>query len=222
MDEKILLELSKINIDTDSGEQLFRNLSLRLPYGRSAILLGGAGSGKTVLVQTLVGGRFPVTGTIELFGELVRRGRGRVIRRVRRKIGGVGGIFELIPNLTIYENIEFPLMIDNVPKQQRRERVMKSLADFSLLKYANMYPRSLTRVQNIIVQIARASIGNQPLMIIDEPFAGLDQTTYTRVMEHLEHIALSGRSLLVLTSTPPPQFLPNCDLYHFRDGELQA
>ncbi len=221
MEEKVLLELTNINVDTDSGEQLFRNLSFRLLAGRSAVLLGGAGSGKTVLVQLLVGGRAPVTGTVEVFGEMVRKGRNSVVRRIRRKIGGVGGIFELMPNLTIAQNIEFPLIIDNVPQKQRKERVVKSLADFSLLKYAAMYPRTLTRVQNILVQIARGSIANQPLLIIDEPFAGLDQTTYTRVMEHLEHVSLSGRSLLVLTSTPLPQFLPNCDQYHFRDGELR-
>lgn len=222
MEEKVLLELTNINIDTDSGEQLFRNLNFRLQAGRSAVLLGGAGSGKTVLVQLLVGGRSTVTGTIELFGEIVRKKRGGVVRRIRRKIGGVGGIFELMPNLTIAQNIEFPLIIDNVPQKQRKERVVKTLADFSLLKYAAMYPRTLTRVQNTLVQIARGSIANQPLMVIDEPFAGLDQTTYTRVMEHLEHISMSGRSLLVMTSTPLPQFLPNCDQYHFRDGELHT
>ena len=185
-----------------------------------AVITGPAGSGKTTLADLLVGLRFADTGSVEVFGELLKARRRRVIRRVRRRIGGVGGPFGLLPLLTVAENITLPLVIGAVRKKIQRDKLLKALTEFSLLKQAGHYPGKLTRVENTMAQLARASVANQPLLIIDEPLAGLDTRTYRRVMEYLTKVALSGRSMVILTSDIPPREFPETDYYEIVNGAL--
>ena len=208
-----VVELNNVYLKTDRGDQVFRDLSLRLLPGRSAVITGPAGAGKTLLVELLIGARFAESGSVELFGNVLRKGRTGMIKRTRRKIGGVGGMFNLIPSYTVAENIIFPLILGGDKKRIRKERLMRMLTEFSLLKQAGEYPKSLTRVENMLVQFARASIANQPLMIIDEPAAGLDSKTYKRVLDYLIKVAVSGRSMIIVTSERPKEDLPHTDYY---------
>lgn len=220
MTEKTVAELNNVDLESDRGGQVFHNLSLRLEAGRSAVITGPAGSGKTSLVELLVGLRFAQSGSIELFGECLRAGQARAIKRIRRRIGGVGGIFALIPSFTVAENITLPLVLAGERRKVRHERLLKMLTEFSLLKRAGDYPHSLTRVESTLVQFARASIAHQTLMVIDEPLAGLDRKTYQRIFEYLVTVSLSGRSMIILSSEIPSQQLPNTDYYQLENGAL--
>lgn len=216
-----LVHLSNIQVRTQRGEELFAGLSFTLEAGRSAVIIGGAGSGKTTLFELLLGLQQPLSGTIELFGEQFVKPSGRQLRRIRRKIGGVGGPFSLVPSLTVAENIVMPAIIAGERPELQRERMLKILGEFSLLNHAGQYPSSLTRVENMLVQIARASIAYQPLMIIDEPSAGLDAKTYLRVLDYLVQASRSGRSLIMLTSEKPPIDIPNSASYEIAGGMLK-
>jgi len=125
-----------------------------------------------------------------------------------------------MPSLTVAENITFPLVLSGERRKVQRERLLKMLTEFSLLKQAGEYPRSLTRVENTLVQLARASVAHQPLILIDEPLAGLDRKTYQRIFEYLISVSLSGRSMIILSSDTLPQQLPNADYYQIVDGAL--
>jgi putative ABC transport system ATP-binding protein len=140
---------------------------------------------------------------------------------VRGRIGGVGGPFELVPSLTVAENITLPMVIHAERKKIQRERLLKMLSEFSLLKLAAKYPSHLTRVENTLVQFARAFAANQPLVIIDEPSAGLDPATYERVFEYLVKVSLSGRSMIMLVSQEPPGKLPHSRDYRLINGALE-
>jgi putative ABC transport system ATP-binding protein len=215
-----LVEINNVNFRTDRGNQIFNNLNFKLTSGRSAVIQGPAGSGKSSLVQLLIGINRPESGSIELFGEKIGRFGGSRLNRFRRRIGGVGGLFELIPNYTVSENIVFPLVLSGTRRKARKELLLKMLSEFSLIKQAGVYPRRLTRVERTLVQFARASIANQPLMIIDEPSAGLDRGTYRRIHEYLVKASYSGRSMLIMTSEENAEVLPNSDSYLLRSGEL--
>ena len=125
-----------------------------------------------------------------------------------------------MPSMTVAENIVFPLVISGLKKRSRQERLLKMLTEFSLLKKAGDYPGTLTRVEHTLVQFARASVANQPLIIIDEPSAGLDQATAQRVFEYLVKVSLSGRSMVILSSEPLTQKLPNSEHYEIKNGVL--
>lgn len=215
-----LLELKDIQLRNDRGGHVFTNLNLSLQPGQSAIISGGAGSGKTLLVQLLLGLRRPDAGEISLFGQQLRSSSGRAVRKIRKQIGGVGGTFELVPSITVSENITLPLVIGGERKKVRKERLLRSLSEFSLLKLAGKYPNSLTRVENTLTQFARATIANQPLIIIDEPLAGLDHGTAARVFESLVRVALSGRSMLILASDLPRAEIPNSVSFTLSGGVL--
>lgn len=220
MAQDVLVELNNVYLKSDRGGQVFRDLSFTLKAGRSAVITGVAGSGKTSLAELLVGLRAVQSGSVEVMGQTIKPKKVRTIKQVRRKIGGVGGIFGLMPSLTVAENITFPLVLAGERRKVRRERLLKMLTEFSLLKQAGEYPHSLTRVENTLVQFARASIAHQPLMLIDEPLAGLDRKTYQRIFEYLVSVSLSGRSMIILSSEILSRELPNTDYYQIIDGVL--
>lgn len=220
LERRTLLELRQVYLRSDRGETVFGDLNFRLDSGQSTIIVGPAGSGKSMFADLLLGYRFPLRGVIELFGETTQPGKNRVWKRVRRKIGGVGGRFALVPTLTIEENIALPLIIAGDRSMPVHARVSRCLTEYGITKLARQYPDSLARVENTLVQLARASVANQPLILIDEPAAGLDVRTYELVCDHLIRLSVSGRALLLLVSELPPREIVGSQVYHLRDGAL--
>ncbi len=220
MSEKIVIDINNVYLKSDRGSIVFKNLSFKLNAGRTVVITGGAGSGKSSLVELIIGEKAPEDGSVEVFGELVKPRRRGQIKKLRRKIGAVGGLFSLIPGLTVAENITFPLILTAERSAVKKDRLFKMLSEFSLLKQAFEYPQNLTRVENTLVQYARATIANQPLLIIDEPSAGLDKTTYERIFDYLVKVSLSGRSMIILCSERPSSEIPNTDYYQLENGVL--
>jgi len=221
MNKRSIVELSNVYMKSDRGNLVFQDLNLSLTAGRSAVITGAAGSGKSSLVELITGIRGCDGGSVELFGKLVKVKKKRLLKQLRRKIGGVGGIYSLIPSFNVAENIIYPLVISGERNKIIKERLLNMLREFSLLKQAGEYPDGLTRVEKTLVLFARASIANQPLIIIDEPLAGLDLNTFERIYEYLVRVSLSGRSMIILTSEPLVKVLPNTDNFYIRNGALQ-
>lgn len=221
MSDKPVVQLDNVFLTSDRGETIFANVDFRLESGESAVVVGPAGSGKTCLIEMLVGRRAASEGSVEVFGQNVRPKHRRRLSRIRRKIGGVGGIYSLVPSYTVAQNIVFPLILNGERRRVRSERLMKTLAEFSLLKQAGEYPVDLTRVEYTLAQFARASIANQPMLLVDEPLAGLDPKTYDRLFEYLLKVTASGRSMIIVTSDEPARALPNTTVYHIEGNRLQ-
>ncbi|UCD63808.1 MAG: ATP-binding cassette domain-containing protein [Candidatus Zixiibacteriota bacterium] len=220
MSDRTVVQLSNVFLKSDRGFEVFKDLNFELQAERSAIITGAAGSGKSLLVELLIGRRFADSGSVEVLGQLLRPRKKRLIKRIRRQIGGVGGIFGLVPSFTVAENITFPLVLAAERKRVQKERLFKMLTEFSLLKQAGTYPDRLTRVEHTLVQLARATVGNQPLVIIDEPLAGLDQKTYQRIYDYMVKLALSGRSMIILSAESLPTDFPNTSRYTIENGML--
>lgn len=218
--KQTVIELNNVELRNDRGGYVFRDLSFSLKAGDAAVIIGQSGSGKSSLVELLVGLRFASAGSVEVFGELLAPGQRRAIRRARRQLGGVGGPFGLLPSLTVAENVTLPLVLAGVGKRTRSERLFKVLTEFSLLQLASSRPDALTRVETTLALLARASIANQPLLVVDEPLAGLDHTTWERVLETLSSIAVSGRSMLIVSAESPPREIPECTYCRIENGTL--
>lgn len=220
MGDNLIVEMDNVYLTSDRGDEIFADFKFQLAAGRSAVIVGSAGSGKSSLTELLVGTRFADSGSVSVFSHPMQSRRRRHIRSVRRRIGGVGGMFSLIPNFTVAENITYPLVLAGEKKSVQRDRLMKMLTEFSMLRQASQYPRNLTRVEESLVQFARASVANKPLMIIDELMAGLDRNTLTRIMEYLVKFTLSGRSVIILSSEELPGEIPECDKFRLEKGVL--
>jgi ABC-type ATPase involved in cell division len=219
-EEKIIVELNNVFLRSSRGYEVFRDLNFKLLAGHSAIIQGTAGSGKSSFIEMLIGRQFCESGSVEVFGNLITARKKGSIKRNRRKIGGVGGIFSLVPSYTVTDNISLPLILSGAKSKYRSERISELLTEFSLLKQAKEYPANLTRVENMLVQFARASIAHQPLLIIDEPMAGFDQNTYSRIYDYMFKLAVSGLSLIIVSSEEIENKLPNCQSYRIDNGTL--
>lgn len=207
-EQTAIIDISDLYLKSDQGEDIFCGLNLRLLSGQSACISGPAGSGKSSLVEIILGLRRVESGSVEVFERTMSPRARRSQLWVRRRTGGVGGLFGLVPALTVEQNILLPLAIDGVPHNLQKDKLESVLNSFALTRVATQYPQSLTRVENTLVQFARASIADQPLLIIDEPSAGLDTQTYDRVFEYLVTASVGGRSMLIFSTEPQTRQLP--------------
>jgi ABC-type lipoprotein export system ATPase subunit len=215
-----LVELRNVVVRSDRGDSVFKDVTLLLEPGASVVISGGSGSGKSSLLDIILGRKQPEAGSVEVFGKMVARAGSHRLRDMRRRIGGVGGPFALIPTMTIAENILLPLIIAGERVTAQKERLVKTLSELGLISHSNEYPSQLTRVQTTLAQIARSTIANQPLVLIDEPSAGLDQATSAQVFEYLFKVAASGRSLIIVSSEQPVAELPNSRRLRLEGGVL--
>ncbi|MBI5266024.1 MAG: ATP-binding cassette domain-containing protein [candidate division Zixibacteria bacterium] len=218
--DRHLVELHNVEMKSSRGESIFRDLNLTIEAGATALVAGSSGTGKTSLLDLIIGRRFPDSGSVEVFGKVLRKRRKRHLRAVRRRIGGIGGRFELVPSMTVSDNILLPLVISGERRAIQRELLHQILAELSLTSLAGDYPHELTRVQYTLAQVARATVANQPLILIDEPAAGLDQGTLARVFEYLFKMAVSGRAMLIVCSELPVHKLPGAREYRLSEGML--
>ncbi len=221
MSDKNVIQLDNVFVRTAKGHDVFSDLNFELGPGETKIITGGPGSGKTLFIELILGQSFPDAGSIEVFGELISPRRKRVINKVRRKIGGVGGIFEFIPGMTVAQNISYPMILSGASARARKERLLSVLTEFSLLNQAGETPNMLTRVEKTLLLLARASVANQPLIIIDEPTAGLDKVTAERVYDYLVKMSVSGRSMIIVGSDIPWQNIPNSVHLELTGGQLK-
>ena len=220
MMNKPIVEFNNVFHTSDRGKPIFEDINLSVTAGRSVVISGAAGAGKTTLIELLLGLKLPDSGVVELFGETLYPRRRHRLKRLRRQIGGVGGVYDLVPSMTVAENVLFPLILAGERRRVRRERLMKMLTEFKLLKQAGLRPNQLTRVEYTLAQFARASIAHQPLLIIDEPSAGLDPVTYGEIFDYLVRVSLSGRSMIILTSQRDSRVLPASDHLRIENGTL--
>ncbi len=153
-------------------------VTLELAAGAFAAVAGPSGSGKTTLLNLVSGLDRPTSGRVWLEGRELGGLSAAELSRVRlRRIGFVFQDYNLLPVLTAAENAEYVLMMQGVPKKQRRERVRELLALVGLAGLERRFPRELSGGQQQRVAIARAIAAEPALVLADEPTANLDSKT---------------------------------------------
>ncbi len=143
------------------------NLSIR--RGERMTLLGPSGCGKTTALRCITGYLTLDEGRVFIEGEDVTD-----VPTHKRQLGMVFQNFALFPHMTVYENVEFPLMIRNLPKAERREMVMDALQLIRMEEYEKHYPRQLSGGQQQRVGLARALVYRPKVLLLDEPLSNLD------------------------------------------------
>lgn len=183
---------------------VLRGLSLDVAEGEFLCVMGPSGSGKSTLLNILSGLDRPSGGSIVLAGtdlsELSERGR-TLLRR--RTIGFVFQFFNLMPNLTVMENVMLPLSIEGRDGRSERERLRGLLEDLGLPGREDALPHQLSGGEMQRVSIARALAAEQPLLLCDEPTGNLSQKAGLEVMQILRRLCdEQGRSVLLVTHNP--------------------
>jgi ABC-type Fe3+/spermidine/putrescine transport system ATPase subunit len=143
------------------------NLSIR--RGELMTLLGPSGCGKTTALRCITGHLTPDEGRVFIEGEDVTN-----VPTHKRQLGMVFQNFALFPHMTVYENVDFPLMIRSLSKAERREMVMDALQLIRMEQYEKHYPRQLSGGQQQRVGLARALVYRPKVLLLDEPLSNLD------------------------------------------------
>jgi putative ABC transport system ATP-binding protein len=199
------------------------DVSLKIPKGMFTAFVGPSGSGKTTALNLIGCLDQPTSGKVTVAGQAV----GNMNRRQSAAFRGIhlGFVFQdfnLLPVLTVQENVEYPLlMIQDLPKAQRRPAVEKVLAAVGMADQADKYPAQLSGGQKQRVAIARALVGNPALVLADEPTANLDSTTAQKVIDLMKRMR-DAFGITFIFSTHDPRIMDQADaFFHMEDGRLK-
>jgi len=216
-----IIELAEVAYSGTGRHKIFDNLNLSLNYGQSAVIKGPTGAGKTTLSEIIIGLRKPDSGTVMVFGQNIFDRNERFLKLARRKIGGVGGIFRPIEYQTVYENLQYPLILRGDGSSKRRTKITDILNQLHLFTKKNEIAANLSRGEQVLLLLGRAIVADQPLILIDEPLAGLDPEMSGVVAELLKRLNVAGHSLIVLTGGRTGVSLPDAAEYCIVDGKLK-
>ena len=220
-DDEILVEVSDLHFSY--GElPIFRGLSLRIPRGKVVAILGGSGSGKSTLLKLIGGQLDPARGWIRVDGKLVHKLSTDDLYALRRKMGMMFQVSGLFSDLSVYENIAFPIREHfNLAEELVRPLVLMKLDAVGLRGARDMMPGDLSGGMARRVALARA-IANDPLLVMyDEPFGGLDPISLTGIAQLIRKLndALGLTSVVVTYDVSESLKLVDY-LYVIADGKL--
>lgn len=182
--------LQGLNLDVDSGEFV--------------AFMGPSGSGKTTLLNLLGGLDVPTAGTVSVAGDVITSMAGRKLSRWRaRHVGFVFQMYNLIPVLTAFQNVELPLLLTRLGKAERRRHVETALSLVGLADRMDHSPRQLSGGQEQRVGIARAIVTDPTFLLCDEPTGDLDRTSGDEILDLLEALSHQhGKTILMVTHDP--------------------
>jgi phospholipid/cholesterol/gamma-HCH transport system ATP-binding protein len=207
-----ILRFEHVNVSFD-GVPALVDFSFELRQGEARIILGAAGSGKTVLLKTALGLVRPDSGSVYLFGENITRFTEQQLFDIRSKIGMLFQESALFDSLTIEENVAYPLLNQKAiqcPVDEVEHRVKEALHFVELDQTLARFPSELSGGMRRRAAIARAVVTGPPLLLYDSPTAGLDPiTAHTIVALIIKERDLSNTSTLVVT-------------HRYQDGNLVA
>ena len=184
-----------------------REVDLDINIGDFAAIVGPSGSGKTTLLNILCGLDEVSSGVIQVSGRSLQDMSGSELAKFRREhIGLVFQAYNLIPVLTIMENIEYVMLLQNVPVAERKERVEKFLIEVGLEGKGNRFPVELSGGQQQRVAIARAMVSHPDIILADEPTANLDSETGVLLLDMMRKFNEEFQMTFVF-STHDPQIM---------------
>lgn len=172
----------------DNGVTALADVSLQISKGEFVFVIGSSGSGKSTLTKLLYREEKPNKGSVYVGGINVAKLRNSNVYKLRRKIGVVFQDFKLLPKLTVYENVAYPLESYGMKKNEIRERVKEALVRVGLADKVRSFPNQLSGGEQQRVCIARAIVNNPKVLICDEPTGDLDPVLSKEIMDVIEKI----------------------------------
>ena len=198
----ITLQRISKTYETPAGSfNALRNIDLEIKNGEFVAIVGKSGSGKSTLLNMIGGIDRPSSGALTIGGTSIADLTHDEIALWRgRSIGFVFPFFQLLPTLTVAENVRLPMdFCGMTPRNQRRARAMQLLDRVSVADQADKLPSALSGGQQQRVAIARALANDPPVILADEPTGNLDSETSVAIFQLFGELAADGKTLLVVT-----------------------
>lgn len=199
-----------------------KGVDLRVPRGQYMAIMGASGSGKSTLMNMLGCLDRPTTGSYLLDGEDVSVMPDEKLSGYRgRKIGFVFQAFNLIPELTVLENVEVPLLYQSVTRAERRDRAMEKLKLVGLGDRTGHRPRELSGGQQQRTAIARALVTEPVVLMADEPTGNLDSSTGEAILAVIEELHARGMTIIMVTHDD--RISQRCErIFRLKDGMVES
>ena len=216
---------SKLSKDYQVGEivvRALRDVSFDIEPASFVSFVGPSGSGKTTLLNLIGCLDKPTKGNLQVAGkDVVHLDRNQSATFRGKHLGFIFQDFNLIPVLTVFENIEYPLlMVQKVPPGERRKKVLALLEAVGMIEQKDKYPDQISGGQKQRVAVARALVTRPKLVLADEPTANLDHTTAFTVIELMKKMRDEMKTTFVF-STHDQKIVGEAEIiYSLEDGEL--
>ncbi len=203
--------------------QALTDVSLQLQPACFTVLSGPSGSGKTTLLNLIAGIDRPDQGDVRIAGQSLQQLSDNALTDFRaRHIGYIFQNFNLLPVLSAFENVEYPLRLNQTPAAQRRKKVLELLDAVGLADKSQHRPNQLSGGQRQRVAIARALV-HQPLLVLaDEPTANLDSQTGAQIILLMRELQRQHKTAFVFSSHDPQVIASADHLVLLKDGHLQS
>jgi putative ABC transport system ATP-binding protein len=202
-----LIECRQLTREYRRGENIIRpldRLDLDVESGSFLALMGPSGSGKTTLLNLIAGIDTPTSGSLKIDGiELPAMSRSKLAAWRSEYVGYIFQLYNLVPVLTAYENVELPLLLHALTRRHRHEKVALALELVGLSDRHDHFPRQLSGGQEQRVAIARAIVADPKIIVADEPTGDLDAYAAAQVMSLLKRLHEElGKTLIMVTHDP--------------------
>ena len=202
--ERPLVQISHLVKSYTRGDQevpVLQDISLKIARGDFISLMGPSGSGKSTLLNLIAGIDKPTGGTLLIDGEdITQLSEGELADWRASNIGFIFQFYNLMPVLNAFENVELPLLLTNLSRAERRERVELTLSLVGLSDRMEHYPNELSGGQQQRVAIARAIVTDPTILVCDEPTGDLDKQSATDVLQMLKKLnSEMGKTIIMVT-----------------------
>lgn len=217
-----MIELSKIGKHYTEGntrQNVLKDLDLTISDGEIIILFGKSGSGKSTLLNIISGIDLPDEGSVTIDGAKVTGLSEKERTLIRRnKIGFIFQFFNLIPTLTVTENLQLPLELNGI--KDGDDKITAILNEVGLPDKANTFPEKLSGGEQQRIAIARALIHNPAIILADEPTGNLDYETGLQIVDLLDRVVKQkGKTMIMVTHSKDVIGLAD-KIYSMKDGKL--
>jgi putative ABC transport system ATP-binding protein len=180
------------------------NIDLSVNQGEFLALMGPSGSGKTTLLNMIAGIDKPNSGRVVIDGKNIAGLNEKQLAKWRaRHVGFIFQLYNLIPVLTAYENVELPLLLTRLSKGKRRDHVMTALSVVGLSERVRHYPRQLSGGQEQRVAIARAIVTDPTLLVADEPTGDLDAKSAEEILDLIKRLNEEFNKTIIMVTHDP-------------------
>lgn len=215
-----LKNITKIYGKGDSETKALAGVDLTIEKGDFCAIMGPSGSGKSTLLNILGCMDTPTSGEYILKGQDVSKMKNKQLSKLRNQvISFVFQYFALMDEYTVFYNIMLPLNCQKYPYKEKKDRVNYYMKRLGIEKYAKKKPTQLSGGQQQRVAIARALVSNADIILADEPTGALDSTTGEELMELLQEINESGKTLILVTHNEKVAEKCNYVIY-IEDGKI--
>jgi len=205
------------------GEEIdvLQGLNLDVAAGEFVAFMGPSGSGKSTLLNLLGGLDVPTRGRITVAGdEITHMSSGKLTEWRARHVGFIFQMYNLIPVLTAYQNVELPLLLTKLSKAERRSHVETALGVVGLSDRMHHFPRQLSGGQEQRVTIARAIVSDPTFLLCDEPTGDLDRKSADDVMAIIEELVSKYQKTVLMVTHDPVVAARANSILHLEKGVL--